>query len=265
MKNKISNIIKTGMLLGFTAATALCLATPVRAGTSKSSHHGGPGSGSGGGTFYATVSNVSQLIADINYADSVGGTFNINLQPNTAFNAGQPLSIGNTHAVHLTILGNGDTLDGGNGHRLFLVAPGSSLTLVQMTLQNGYMYAGYGGAILNDLVGYSGANGMLTISHSTVTNNWAYASVVDPDIGPTGVGGGIYNRSGTVMISDSSLTGNYADALGGGLANGGTVTVEDSTQIFGNTVDDAWNSGTLYLQGGSTIDVLAGNAATPIP
>src|SRR5438874_1348207 len=47
---------------------------------------GGPNhSGGGGGLPYPTASTVSQLIADINYADTAGGTMTINLAPNTSF------------------------------------------------------------------------------------------------------------------------------------------------------------------------------------
>src|ERR1039458_3708192 len=70
MKDRISNITRMGMLMALTAVAALCLAPPVRAG---------------GGPFYPTVTNVTQLIADINYANTSGGTFTINLQPNTTF------------------------------------------------------------------------------------------------------------------------------------------------------------------------------------
>ena len=121
------------MLLGLTAITGLCLAPPVRAG---------------GGSFYPTVTNVTQLIADINYANTSGGTFTINLQPNTNFDlltgyggdgfGGDLLPIiGTPNAVNLTILGNGDTIQRDATTyeiRLFEVGKGSSLTLDQMTL-----------------------------------------------------------------------------------------------------------------------------------
>ena len=94
------------MLLGLTAIAALCLAPRIRAG---------------GGPFYPTVTNVTQLIGDINYASGSGGTFTINLQPNTTFDLitgygydgfGADLLpiIGTPNAVNLTILGNGDTI-----------------------------------------------------------------------------------------------------------------------------------------------------------
>jgi hypothetical protein len=294
----------------------------------KSSHHGGSGGGSAG-VFYPTVSNVTQLIGDIHYADQIGGTYTIYLQPNTTFTNGA-LVIGGTKTVNLTIIGNGDTIDGGHQSRLFVVNPGSSLTLDQVTLQNGYIYANYGGAIFNwgmltisncilsgnisldrsdyvtSLRGVGGAiynnggiviidnsilsdnlatganpmggaiynaSGTVTISNSTFTNNSAVDTVlgidVDPEYAQSGEGGAIFNESGTVTISHSSLTGNYAALTGGGLCNGffyysgGTATVENSSNISGNTPDDVQNSGTLYLDSTSTIINLHGSSATP--
>ena len=326
------------MLLGLATIMALCLAQPVHAGTSaaprhsKTSHghgHGSGGGSSGGGSFYATVTNVTQLIGDINYADQVGGTYTIYLLPNTTFVGGLP-AIGGTKTVNLTIVGNGDTIDGANQSRLFTVSPGSSLTLDQVTLQNGYVYANYGGAIYNsgmltisncilsgntsvDRSDYlsalrgvggaifnnggkvvidnsvlsgnlsTGANpmggaiynaaGTVKVSNSTFTDNHAADTVlgidVDPEYPQSGEGGAIFNAAGTVTISHSNLTGNYAAYEGGGICNGffyysgGTVTVENSSYISGNTVDDVQNSGTLYLQGGSTIGILDGNLAVP--
>src|SRR5260370_253688 len=96
MKNKINNITTMSMLIRLTAIRGLGLASPVRAG---------------GASFYPTVSNLTQLIGDINYANQIGGTYTIYLQPNTTFtNAG--LVIGSTNTVHLTIIGNGDTFNG---------------------------------------------------------------------------------------------------------------------------------------------------------
>src|SRR3954469_12499210 len=70
---------------------------------------------------YPTAATVSQLIADINYADKTGGAFTINLKPGTTFDVknvdnttnganGLPV-IGGTRAVDLTLAGNGDTIE----------------------------------------------------------------------------------------------------------------------------------------------------------
>jgi uncharacterized protein (TIGR03118 family) len=193
----------------------------------SSQGHGG-GSGGAGASFYPTAATVSQLIADINYANKAGGTITINLQPNTTFDLNQinnttysyynanalPI-IGGTKAVDLTILGNGDTIAWAGGStysnvqvRLVEVAQLGSLTLDDVTLQNGSSAAG--GAIYNQ-------GTLNVIDHSTLSGN----SASD--------GGGIYNAGGTVAISDSVLSGNSA-LLGGGIyIDGGTVTVSNST------------------------------------
>ena len=253
MKNKLNHIRRVGMLMALTAIAALCTASRVRAG---------------GVSFYPTVTNVTQLIADINYANTSGGTFTINLQPNTnfdlityngsdAFGADLLPIIGSLNAVNLTILGNGDTLQRDTNalqRRLIEVAQGSSLTLVQMTLQNGFAYAfgpsSYsaafnGGAICNF--------GTLVISNCTLSGNTAYAYLDEYDqITSGGKGGAIYNGGGTVIISDSLLSNNAATGdgftCGGAIYNdSGTVTISHST-ISGNSAD--YYDGPLYGVGG---------------
>src|SRR5262249_42316100 len=121
-----------------------------------------------------------------------------------------------------------------------------------------------GGAIYN-------ASGTVTISNSTFTKNSANDTVlgifVDPEYPQSGEGGAICNDAGTVTISHSSLLNNYASFKGGGICNGGiygsggTATVENSSKLSGNTFDDVQNSGTLYLDSSSEIDILDGNSA----
>ena len=78
---------------------------------------------------YPTAATVSQLIADVNYADQTGGAFTINLTPSTTFDLksannntnganGLPV-IGGTKAVDLTITGNGDTIERVAGNPLY--------------------------------------------------------------------------------------------------------------------------------------------------
>src|ERR1017187_9458064 len=231
MKNKTNNITRMGMLMALTAIAALCMAPPVRAG---------------GGTFYATVTNVTQLIGDINYANTNGGSFTINLQPNTTFDlltvyevddfGGEMLPIiGGANAVNLTILGNGDTIQRDTNalqRRLIEVAQGSSLTLDQMTLQNGYAYAFSPSTVFYAFNGGAICNfGTLVISNCTLSGNSAYAYLNGYD-GTTsgGKGGAIGNFHGTVIISDSLLSNNNATGDGftcGGAIynNSGTVTI----------------------------------------
>src|SRR5689334_13249703 len=98
MKNKANNITKIGQLmLGLTAiviaAAVICLAPSSASGRPP---HGG---GTGGGLPYPTASTVSQLIADISYANSVGGAITINLAPGATFD----------------LKSANNTTDGGNG------------------------------------------------------------------------------------------------------------------------------------------------------
>lgn len=296
MKNTISNITTLGMLMALTAIAALGLASPVRAG---------------GASFYPTVTNVSQLIADINYVNTAGGTFTINLQPNTifvlltvtssdGFGANLLPIIGDTKAVNLTIIGNGNTIrrdaTNVNAHevRLFEVAKGSSLTLHQMTLQNGYSYAYNGGAIYNfgtlvisncilsgNTAHYSGyISSLLGGKGGAIYNNTGTVNISDSFLsgnfatGNYAYGGAIYNDSGTVMISHSTISGNSAGggvsedaslAEGGGIYNNGTVTVENYSSITGNGAadfgPDVYNLGSLYVDGTSTIGVIDGYSA----
>jgi hypothetical protein len=292
MKTTTKKIVNLSMALGLTVITALCLAPPARAashaapGQSKPSHGGGGGGGSGGsgggtpgGSFYSTVSNVTQLINDINYADIVGGAFTINLQPNTTFDlvtnytcdaVGCSLLpiIGGTKAVNLSIIGNGSTIQrdatNGNSHeiRLCEVAPGSSLTLDHMTLKNGYSYAQNGGAIYN--------GGTLRISNCTLSDNTAYYSgYVATLLG--GKGGAIYNNAGTLVINSSILSGNLATgafAYGGAIYNYfGTVSISNSAlsrnSALSFVTDDAATlsmGGAIYNDSGAV--TISGSSVT---
>jgi hypothetical protein len=88
------------------------------------------------------------------------------------------------------------------------------------------------------------------------------------------VGGAIYSQgSGGATVSHSTLSGNTAETVyrclpygGSGTAIytfGGTVTVENSDNVTGNTLndldEDVDKAGVLYLEGTSTIGTLDGN------
>lgn len=215
---------------------------------------------------YPAAATVSELVADIDYANRTGGAFTINLAPGTTFAlesvnntahgpSGLPV-IGGTRAVDLTIIGNGGTIErvGSAAFRLLSVAQGASLTLDDVTLQGGQLYSGgLGGAIANQ--------GTLTVSDSTLSRN-----SVD---GPNSRGGGIYNGGGTVTVSGSTLSSNSATgAYGGAIYNdSGTVTVSNS-RLSGNWVSNGYSwpggsgggiynaAGTVTVQNSSSI---AGN------
>jgi hypothetical protein len=277
MKNKINDLANTGMLLGLTTIAALCMAPPVRAQTQQSNASRRPphGGGSGGGLPYPTASTVSQLIADINYANSVGGDITINLAPGATFDLksadnttdggnGLPV-LGGTKAVALTIIGNGATIERiqvisrygtvKNPFRLFGVASGASLTLDSVALRGGFSDAILNHGTLNVIHGsiLSSNNG------GAIYNNGGTVMVGDSTLS-NNQSSGIYNASGTVTINNCALSGNYAFS-GGGIYNvGGTVAVSNSA-LSGN---GARFGGGIYNHAGTVTvsnSALSGNSA----
>ncbi|MBN2117750.1 MAG: hypothetical protein JW730_14335 [Anaerolineales bacterium] len=113
-----------------------------------------------------------------------------------------------------TFEGNTAGLDGGAIH-----FSGELMNLAYDTFQNNT--AQNGGAIHNaeaTLPHYiSRADTTMNINHSTLQDNTASAD-----------GGGIYN-GGTLTVSETVIAGNESAALGGGIHNLGEITVQDST------------------------------------
>jgi hypothetical protein len=221
-----------------------------------------------------SAANASDLIADINAANAAGGTNTIVLTaPSTShyvfttanndgmdggdalpvISGGSSSSSGKgkkvvttkTRADILTIIGNGDTIEGRFGglthSRMFDVASGASLTLQNLTLTGGNGSV-FGGAICN--------SGMLVLDAVTVTGN-----KVTGDAGAGGFpsvaaqGGGVYSN-GSLTVQDGTVFQNnvaqggggpYAqvpgDAMGGAVfVAGGNVTISNTT-FQGNEVD----------------------------
>jgi hypothetical protein len=194
-------------------------------------------------TFYAAT--ASDLIADIKAANLQGGANTIVLTAPTtspyALTATNNTTDGRTvlpviaPGDSLTILtsngsanpGYGDTIDAAKNGRLFDVAQGASLTLENMTLQNGVV-------------------------------NWAPG-------GPA-KGGAIYNQ-GTLVLSQVMVQNNTAgsfgrwDADGGGIWSNGSLTVENASVFQGNSALGGANlnpgqggnayGGAIYIAGGT--------------
>jgi hypothetical protein len=156
-------------------------------------------------TFYAAT--ASNLIADINAANKAGGANTIVLTaPTTSPYFASGLSVANKD--YLTIIGNGDTIDANHWGRLFDVASGASLTLQNMTLQNGLAY-GSGGAIYNQ--------GTLVLSGVGVYGNSAVGS------------------SGGTVTKKNQTPPAGQDAAGGAIWSNGSLTVENQSVIRGNS------------------------------
>ena len=157
-------------------------------------------------TAYAAAT-AAQLVADIKAANTSGGVNTITLTAATAspyvLSAVDNKTDGPTGLPvigkkdNLTIIGNGDTIErssaaGTPAFRLFDMAGGASLTLQNVTLQDGLASglgaSAEGGAIFNQ--------GTLILSGVTVQNNTAEVSGFG---GASGAGGGIWSNGSLTL------------------------------------------------------------------
>jgi hypothetical protein len=206
-------------------------------------------------TFYAAT--ASQLIADINAANKGGGSNTIILTaPTTSPYVLTAVDNSKDGATGLsmikkgvTIVGNGDTIErstaaGTPAFRLFDVANGGSLTLQNLTLQNGNY--NQGGAIHNQ--------GTLALSQVTVLSNTAD--------GLPGAGGGIWSN-GSLNVKNSTLEANVAESDRDGPAFGGAIyiaggAVSITGSAFGNPLGYGGNTAKGQTAYGGAVYVAAG-------
>jgi hypothetical protein len=225
-----------------------------------------------------TASTVSDLIADINAANKAGGSNSITLTAPTSSPyvltqvdntmdgpTGLPVISGGTKPDNLTIVGNGDTIErstasGTPDFRLLDVAIGASLTLENVTLQNGLAFgsgsSAEGGAIFNQ--------GTLVLSGVTLQSNRADGSngtdgnkAKPGGAGSDSEGGGIWSN-GTLTLENATAIKNNESSGGQGGSAGG-----NSPSNGGGTGGNAYGGG-IYIAGGTanlTDVTLAGNAA----
>jgi hypothetical protein len=253
MKNKIFVVI-TSVLLGLFSFTAIIAQETVITVTDC--------------THFRGAGTISDAIARANIG---GGTINFACGEGAIITFTDELTITNT----VTIDGGGAiTFDGNNRNRFFTVNEGASLTLNNITLQNGYKFVGgainnYGDFTITDstLSGNSAVSGgaiyndgTLMISDSTLLGNFAnFGSNIDLT-GKYNInsGGAIFN-SGELTITNSTLSGNSGE-FGGAINNSGTMnivnsTLSDSTAKYGGAIN---NNGTLSIMDST----LSGNAST---
>lgn len=180
------------------------------------------------------VPNTNPVPGNLIFALNQGGTI--------SFSCGGSLALPDTFTVtkNTTLDGAGQnvTISGLQLHRIFLVKPGVTLTLKNITLAQGraipdpLSQADRGGAVLND-------GGKLVLDHATLQNNHAH------------LGGAIYNRhNGTVKISQSKLNDNTTSqgSYWHGY-NGGAIYMEDGTLDAGNTTfeqNSAYFGGAIF-------------------
>jgi hypothetical protein len=156
---------------------------------------------------------------------------------------------GGTSEVTIDGGAGGVTVDGSNASRVLQVDVPARLTLAHLTVTHGRApVSGNGGGILN--------SGTLTVSNSTLSANSAVGgehgggiynasgeltvteSILSDNTG--GVGGALFNASGTLTVTDSTLSGNSATGIDGGgiYVSAGTATVAGSTLDNNYAVDD---------------------------
>ena len=155
------------------------------------------------------------------------GTDTIQFAPSLTASGPATITLSGTQLVitsDLTIEGPGAdrlTLDGNHQSRLFLVDDVANtrmnVAIRGLTLANGTANGSGGGAIRNSET--------LTVARSIIRDC------------SSGYGGGIWSDRGDLTVLQSSISGNHANAIGGGIraSLGGTLTIIQST-ISGNTM-----------------------------
>ena len=173
--------------------------------------------------------------------------------PGDEINVGAGVFAGGvTISTDLTIGGGGPsvtTVDGGGSGSVFEIQ-NATVVLRDMTIRGGS--ATNGGGVRND--------GDLTIENCDIVNNFADmgAGVYNDMIGQVvittttisgneamSVGGGLINQGGPVVITQSLISGNTAAYAGGVYAGnytsaGGTLSIDSST-VTGNSSGAIWN------------------------
>lgn len=152
---------------------------------------------------------------------------------------------GSAYLEGLTI-SNGYTMVGGGG----MLVTGSA-TIDRCNLKDNVAKNSFGGAIFH-------AAGQLTVKRSTLSGNGV-------GVWPTTRGGAIYScGTGSLTVSDSTLSQNYATSSGGAIDSCGPLTVKDSL-VSGNYA--YYGGGIRFTDLGHfdlvvTATTLAGNRAT---
>ena len=213
-------------------------------------------SGEGGGIFTEAsgILNIDTSTIISNRAEgasgSGGGIFNrgdltltgSEVRQNSAIDQGGGIYNDSISLMNIENSTIADNVSGNEGGGLYSL---SDMYMVMSSI-TGNSAADSGGGIFNN-------GGTVTI-----TDN----SVISTNRTTSNSGGGILNSvSGTLSLTSSSIDGNEAANYGGGIANGGALTIRDST-IRGNTVA-FWFGGGIYNNGPMTItrSLIADNTA----
>jgi hypothetical protein len=208
-----------------------------------------------------------EFVNAINTANSNNETDTINLNADNQANCVYLLTeVNNTTnganglpAITTPIIINGNhsairRQDGSDDFRIVYVTSTGSLTLKQLSIENGIANS-QGGGIFN--------RGELMLTDSTVSGNTTTIS--------SNGGGGIFNAypGATATLTNSTVVGNHSNGDGGGISNswGATATLTNST-VVGNTSSDDYVGGggisnfdhsTLMLTNSTVVENTAGS------
>src|SRR6266404_5401477 len=259
MRVKTSSLIVISVIVALITAAQICLAATQTVNTTAES-----GTGS-----------LRQAIANAASGDTI--QFQFATTPVTiSLNSGdleidKNLTITGLGAANLIIDASSNT-----GHRVFTIGSGVTVSISALTVKNGRggnsgsgSISGDGGGIYNSGnltltnvvvsnntttnsgTGAGGGGifngGTLALVGSTVSNNTAGSKT---SIGANAVtGGAIRNTStGTLTVTDSSISNNFAQ-IGGGIFNTGSMTVTGST--FASNSAGVGIATTVTLEGGA--------------
>ena len=148
-----------------------------------------------------------------------------------------------TNFGDITLDGSGHqvTVSGGGAASPFCVAANARLTLLNLTLADGWASNGLGGAILV-------AGGTLNVTNCAFVSNL----VTNTSGGPSR-GGAVFNANGQVVLEGCSFTGNVAcgadatsastndAAAGGGIWSDGALTVSRCTFVANSASGGSWS------------------------
>jgi hypothetical protein len=162
---------------------------------------------------------------------------------------------GSLTLIHSTVSGNEGLGKGGGINN-----EAGTLTLTDSTVSGNATRGserGIGGSLCNPGGGiFNNGGGVVTIAHSTVSDNQAGGELCG--------GGGIYNE-GSVKLSRSVVESNVGNGLGGGITNPreDSSVILDHSSLSGNTAKGG-DGGGIANAGQVTLDdsIIAGNSAT---
>lgn len=186
--------------------------------------------------------SLRQVIADVPAGTVI--TFVPNLSGQTIVLGGTQLLLNKNLTIDASALPGGVSISGNNAARAFEIAGGTTVTMNRLTITRGN--ATLGGGIRN--------SGTLLLNQSSLLNNSS-----------SGRGGAVYNLpAGILTVNNSTVAGNTATDIGGGLVNEGSLTLVNST-LAGNTTAAAGGGGGIFNFGvplSLSHCTLSGNSAT---